>query len=339
MSTSARRIFVSYRRDDCAAHAGWLASTLRASDAGEVFIDVESVGLGENFVLRIEREIEACDVVLVVIGKEWLTLTGVDGSPRLFDELDWVHLEVRSALERGIPVVPVLVEGAVMPRAKELPEQVRDLAYRNGIRLTEASWAADVGRLVDLLPPPSRGAPRSKKSAPVFHGRRSTKPAPSRLPAGTVPEDTVIVAAGSAYPEYLENAAYICQRGRSFRQIEHMGFYAGKEIKPEVAVILHRRDEVLWTRERAEELQTRKDPFDETIAALIERQWDPRSHWRGRRQEGDSYMVFCLTGPSDPKTLVMHQAISHNHSFGWTQKQRYVSFAVLSSSPGTTDEL
>ena len=99
---TARRIFVSYRRDDCAAHAGWMASTLRATDAGDVFIDVESIGLGENFVTRIQREIEACDVVLVVIGREWLTLTGHDGSPRIRDELDWVHLEVKSALKRGI---------------------------------------------------------------------------------------------------------------------------------------------------------------------------------------------------------------------------------------------
>jgi hypothetical protein len=210
MSPPVRRIFVSYRRDDCAAHAGWLASMLRASDAGEVFIDVESIGLGENFVVRIQREIEACDVVLVVIGKEWLTLTGHDGSPRIHDELDWVHLEVKSALERRIPVVPVLVEGAAMPRSHELPEQVRDLAYRNGIRLTEASWATDVRRLVDLLPSPSRETAPEDDPRPDPHSCRPTRPALERDAARAGSGDTVIVAAGSAYPEYVEQAAYVC---------------------------------------------------------------------------------------------------------------------------------
>jgi hypothetical protein len=118
-----------------------------------------------------------------------------------------------------------------------------------------------------------------------------------------------------------------------------MGFYTGKEVKREIAAVLHRRDEVLWTRGHAEELQRRKEPFDEAIAALIERQWDPDSIWRGQRREGDAYMVFCLTGPDDPRTLVMQRAIAHPLPFGWTQKQRYVSFDVLSTSPGTTAEL
>ena len=149
----------------------------------------------------------------------------------------------------------------------------------------------------------------------------------------------MIVAAGSAYGEYLEQSAYVCQPGRFFRQIEHMGFYTGKELKSEIALILHRRDQVPWTREHAEKLRTRKEPFDEAIAALIGRQWDSQSIWRGRRREGDAYMVFCLTGPNDPETLVMRQAVAHDGRSGWTQNQRYVSFDVLSRSPRTTDEL
>src|ERR1700704_6243730 len=124
MTEAQRRIFLSYRRDDCAVHAGRLAENLRDRSGDEVFLDIDTIGLGENFVTRIEREIGRCDVLLVMIGDDWLTLTGRDGRPRIFDPLDLIFLEIKSALERDVPVVPVLVEGASMPRPEQLPDEL-----------------------------------------------------------------------------------------------------------------------------------------------------------------------------------------------------------------------
>ena len=156
MTMSQRRIFLSYRRDDCAVHAGRLAENLRHGSGDEVFLDIDTVSLGENFVKRIEREIGQCDLVLVMIGDDWLTLAGADGRPRIFDPLDWIFLEMKSALERDVPVVPVLVEGASMPRPDQLPGELRELALRHGAELRDATWAADVARLAAGLPAPAR---------------------------------------------------------------------------------------------------------------------------------------------------------------------------------------
>ncbi len=89
---------------------------------------------------RIQREIACCDVALVLIGREWLAPADGDAQARIFDELDWVHLEKRAALERDVPVVPILVEGVRMPRPHQLPEAVRPLSFRNGMGLSTSSW-------------------------------------------------------------------------------------------------------------------------------------------------------------------------------------------------------
>src|SRR5438046_403723 len=85
-----RRIFVSYRRQDTAVHAGYLAQTLGSLGAGDVFLDVEEMTLGEDFVERIHYEVGRCDVLMVLIGRAWLEAPDADGRPRLWNPLDWV---------------------------------------------------------------------------------------------------------------------------------------------------------------------------------------------------------------------------------------------------------
>src|SRR3954470_5657912 len=108
-------IFVSYRREETSAHAGRLSDRL-AHHLGEaqVVIDVDSIGLGLDFVQVLQDAVGACEVMLVMIGPRWV-------SPRLEDPGDYVRIEVEAALDRGIRVVPILVGGGKLPLATELP--------------------------------------------------------------------------------------------------------------------------------------------------------------------------------------------------------------------------
>lgn len=348
--TTGRRLFLSYRRDDCAAHAGWLADTLRRQDAGEVFLDVDTIGLGENFVTRIEREIERCDVVLVLIGRDWLTLLDADGEPRIFDELDWVHLEIKSALERDIPVVPVLVEGARMPRPQQLPDAVRSLAFRNGFDLSPARWEADVSRLVSLLPAvqrvaeavaaPSTAVAADPGPAPLDAAPEDGYGRPGRWRTNRHGTDVAVMAAGLAYPDYLLTSGYVCQDDRAFRDgTTRLGFYGSKSIQREFPFILHRRDHVLFTPDNAARLRTRAEPFDAEVAALIDSSFDPAAGLHCSRVVGQHYGVFCLTGPQDERTIVLEQPIAHPAAVAWTQNQRYLSSDALRAGPRSTEEL
>lgn len=155
MSGRPRRIFISYRREDSEAYAGWLATTLRRGSTDEVFLDVDKISLGEDFTSRLQHEIAQCDVVLVLIGPRWLEVVDESGRARIFDDLDWVHLEVRTALERDVPVVPLLLSQARMPRPEQLPPALSALARRHGTVLRADRWEADVEDLQAALPRPA----------------------------------------------------------------------------------------------------------------------------------------------------------------------------------------
>ena len=142
------RIFISYRREDSAGHTGRLCDALQAHFGHDnVFMDLSGIDAGQNFVDAIDTAIRSCDVLVAVIGKEWLTCVGAAGR-RLEDPGDFVRAEVAAALERGIPVIPVLVEGTPMPSAAALPDPLKPLAKRNALELSDARWSYDVGRLI-----------------------------------------------------------------------------------------------------------------------------------------------------------------------------------------------
>ena len=142
------RIFISYRREDSAGHTGRLYDALQAHFGQEnVFMDLSAIDAGQNFVDAIETAIGSCDVLIAVIGKEWLTCLGAAGR-RLEDPGDFVRAEIAAALERGIPVIPVLVEGTPMPSASALPDPLKPLAKRNALELSDARWSYDIGRLI-----------------------------------------------------------------------------------------------------------------------------------------------------------------------------------------------
>jgi hypothetical protein len=149
-----RAIFISYRREDAEGQAGRLFDDL-VTHFGEnsVFMDVVGIEPGRDFRRVIDQHVASCGVLLAVIGKNWFDAKDEAGRRRLEDPMDFVRLETASALKRDIPVIPVLVRGATMPRAEQLPPDLAELAYRNGVELTHARWDSDVEILIRALRP------------------------------------------------------------------------------------------------------------------------------------------------------------------------------------------
>lgn len=149
-----RAIFISYRREDSEGEAGRLFDDLVAVFGEEsVFMDVAAIEVGRDFRKAIDDSVATCGVLLAVVGKGWVDAKNAAGNRRLDDPSDFVRLETASALKRDIPVVPVLVRGATMPRPEELPDDLKEFAYRNGCELTHPRWSSDVQLLVNALKP------------------------------------------------------------------------------------------------------------------------------------------------------------------------------------------
>jgi len=170
-----RAIFISYRRDDTEGHAGRLFDDLvKHFGPDSVFMDVAGIEPGVDFRPVIEQHVASCGVLLALIGKNWIDARDPSGRRRLDDPSDFVRLETAAALKRNITVVPVLVQGATLPKPDQLPEGVKELAYRNAVELTHTRWDSDLNVLVKAL---SRHvAPRSPAPAPPT-ARRILKPA------------------------------------------------------------------------------------------------------------------------------------------------------------------
>ncbi len=164
-----RAIFISYRRNDAEGEAGRLFDDLvREFGDQSVFMDVSTIQAGRDFRKVIDESVATCGVLLSIMGVNWLDAKDEAGERRLDDPADFVRLETASALKRDIPVIPVLVRGAKMPRADALPDDLKDLAYRNGAELTHARWSSDVQLLIKALRPfvgESKGAPASPSTS------------------------------------------------------------------------------------------------------------------------------------------------------------------------------
>jgi tetratricopeptide (TPR) repeat protein len=147
------QIFISYRRDDAAYVTGHINDLLRKEFGNEaVFTDVDNIALGVDFRAVLDQTVSQCQVLLAVIGTEWLTVSDQDGRSRLEDPADFVRIEIESALKRDVPVIPLLVSGAKMPAAEDLPESLRGFAFRNGTQIRPApDFNVDMARLIKNL--------------------------------------------------------------------------------------------------------------------------------------------------------------------------------------------
>jgi hypothetical protein len=147
------KIFISYRRMDSADITGRIFDHLRLHFAREdLFKDVDSIPLGVDFRKSISDAVQSCDVVLAVIGRNWLYSKDKQENLRLSNPDDFVRIELEASLERDIPVIPVLVSGADMPEMEELPISLQPLVYRNAILLrSDPDFSVDIQRLIKSL--------------------------------------------------------------------------------------------------------------------------------------------------------------------------------------------
>jgi TIR domain len=169
-------VFISYRRDDAAGHAGRLYDDLRErlGKDSRVFLDVADLQPGVTWDQAIDHALAGSAVLLAVIGRRWLEVADEDGR-RLGDPRDRLRRELSFALGRGINVIPVLVQGAKLPDSGELPADLKPLVSRQSIELSDSRWNHDVGRLAVVLggqavPPPTTVGLHPMQVAVAFVG-------------------------------------------------------------------------------------------------------------------------------------------------------------------------
>jgi len=147
-------IFISYRRADSMAYTGRIYDRLvNAFGVRHVFKDVEDIPPGEDFRSVLDKALTVADVVLIVIGPQWLMMTDDEGKRRLNDPTDFVRIEVETALKRNdVLVIPVLVNNAVMPSAEALPAALKDLAFRNSVVVrNDPDFNPDINHLITAI--------------------------------------------------------------------------------------------------------------------------------------------------------------------------------------------
>lgn len=145
-------IFISYRRHDSSGWTGHLSERLEhCFGPDQIFMDIEKIEAGTDFVEAIESAVGSCTVLLAVIGPAWMTSADADGACRLENPEDFIRLEIATALNRNIRVIPVLVGGAVMPTSSELPEVLKMLTRRQAHELTDNRWDYDTEQLVKFI--------------------------------------------------------------------------------------------------------------------------------------------------------------------------------------------
>jgi hypothetical protein len=150
--SASPRVIISYRRSDTAGHAGRIYDRLAlALGADTVFMDIEGIGAGSDFTRAIQGAVGSSQALVAIIGREWLDTRDDEGKRRLDDAQDWVRLEIATALQRDIVVIPVLVEGARMPRERDLPPDLAGLAKRQALEISDTRFNSDVERLVAAI--------------------------------------------------------------------------------------------------------------------------------------------------------------------------------------------
>ncbi len=236
------KVFISYRREDSPGYAGRLYDRLHDEFGSDnVFIDVDTIQPGDDFVDVITGMLSQCDVVLAVIGPRWLAAADDRQQRRLDDETDFVRVEIQTALERRIRVIPVLVEQAKLPKSDELPAPLQGLVRRQVLELSDTRWAYDVGRLLESLHKLAGAATGQNVESPDGPGpsappaakrtSSSLKPGPSQQtgPAAAVPvrkTDAPHRKASSA-PAYVPSTVKIVVNQRLLAKIDYEKWLSG----------------------------------------------------------------------------------------------------------------
>lgn len=170
------QIFLSYRRSDSAYAAATLSDKLQehfGEDA--VFFDVDTIPLGVDFRESIGNAVGECDVLLAIIGDQWVRAVDAQGNRRIDDPSDFVRIEIESALKRNIPVIPVLVDEVKMPAAADLPPSIQSIVFRNA---TELRAGRDLRQHLELLVQGIESIFRNKN---LKEGKATTSEKPAKV--------------------------------------------------------------------------------------------------------------------------------------------------------------
>ena len=203
------KIIISYRRADTQDIAMRIRDRLSARYGKQsVFTDIDSIPVGSDFLKHINRELAQCDALLAIVGPHWLR--GRDSGAALEEETDYVRLEVEGALKRDIPVVPIVVGGAKMPRPSDLPESMRAFSYRNAAEVDSGvRFQDDMDRLIRSLDAHFAEKAATSATEPPEPGATKTTQQGDQPEAGkgTDQPRSALVDDGASAPSLLAQAA------------------------------------------------------------------------------------------------------------------------------------
>ncbi len=172
-TTRRKNIFISYRERDSAGETGRLVDALKQFFyEDQIFMDIDKIEPGVDFTEIISKSLDSCDVMLAVIGNEWVGKNPDTGALRIKDDNDWVRLEIATALKRNIRVVPILVDGASLPSSIDLPDDLQALVRRQAYELSNKRWRYDTENLAAFLE--TLGKPKNQLGQQV----KTTKSSP-----------------------------------------------------------------------------------------------------------------------------------------------------------------
>lgn len=202
------RVFISYRRDDSQAATQWIYRELKASlGPDQIFFDFDTIPFGVNFKTFLQESVSSCGIMLAVIGRGWVDARNAEGERRLEDPADLVRIEIESALAQNLRVVPVLIDGASMPKATDLPPEMQDLIFQNGLEIDFArDLDAHLQRLVQVVMSIRRGGPSGVTHPP--NASPSAGPNSARPLAGSAPPRSSPVTHPASHPAAPPSGAY-----------------------------------------------------------------------------------------------------------------------------------
>ena len=165
----AGKIFINYRRDDLGGTAGRLHDRLAQTFGRKnLFMDVDNIPAGVDFVEYLPSQVAACDVFLAIIGPNWLDAKDGDGRRRFDNPDDFVTVEIAAALARNIRVIPVLVDGARTPKADKLPDLIKPLVRRNAVEVRNTNFGRDAEALASKVREALKDAPAVPRRWPLM---------------------------------------------------------------------------------------------------------------------------------------------------------------------------
>src|SRR4051794_14804545 len=131
-------VFISYLRADSAGWTKSLANDLKKKfGSNHIFMDIDSLAAGIDYINEIDKSLISCNIALVIIGPQWISVLDEKNRRRLDESEDHVRIEIQTSLERNIPVIPVAVGGAKMPSAEDFSATLRPLKRRNAFDISD----------------------------------------------------------------------------------------------------------------------------------------------------------------------------------------------------------